>query len=83
MEITPALIMSGLALVFSVVAIYLAVRTERKVYIVPPAHQHKWEIINTCAISNRIHRLTGHLYTLQCEGCGVIKRKRIDLREDD
>jgi len=83
MEITPALIISGISLILSMTAVYFATRVKRKVQVVPPPHRHQWETINVCEISNLRHPLVGHLYTLRCKECGDIKRKRIGLNGED
>ncbi|WDS62296.1 hypothetical protein [Pseudomonas phage D6] len=79
MELTPALFISLVALGVSVVALFCATRTERKVQVIPAPHSHEWETIKVAEISNIRHPLIGHLYTLRCKGCGTIKGKRVDL----
>lgn len=67
-----------LALVIALGALYAALRTNRKVEVIPAPCQHNWAIIETAQRFNDRHRYlcVGYVYTIQCTHCGDV-----DFRE--
>ncbi|MNK77446.1 hypothetical protein D3C87_970450 [compost metagenome] len=75
------LIVSLAALIVAIIALYQATHTNRKVQVIPPPCQHKWNVWQSSEQVNRWGHCKGYVHTLCCAGCGDLAVKRVTMND--